>query len=232
MGLAAVRSLQHGLTNRWSRYPACFILVTLPLASYRLAGIAGHDWGDQAAAAAGSIFCLSGFVDVILYAFTRRVISAPHMARFRRHRIIVGQDGSRISNNSSNVPKPAPTFSLRVEVQQDTMIYEEEGELAAEKGTPFSPRSSTPLVHTPPATRPRLWDRPDDPETVRASDQLNRTTPRITFSPPPSPSSPSAEGFSSHSSDSEREMRLGLTLPAPPERAHGGPGLPGPGTAF
>ncbi|KAH9817957.1 hypothetical protein DFH28DRAFT_926159 [Melampsora americana] len=51
-------------------YPLCYLLLTLPLAIYRIAGISGHPWQLNAQLICGSIFTLAGFVDTIVFCLT------------------------------------------------------------------------------------------------------------------------------------------------------------------
>ncbi|KAH8918582.1 hypothetical protein BT69DRAFT_1353787 [Atractiella rhizophila] len=54
-------------------YPLAYILLSMPLATFRLAGIAGYTWPRAAQSAVGAIFTLSGLVNVLLFGITRGI---------------------------------------------------------------------------------------------------------------------------------------------------------------
>ncbi|KAG0142788.1 hypothetical protein CROQUDRAFT_97158 [Cronartium quercuum f. sp. fusiforme G11] len=64
-------------------YPLCYLFLTLPLAIYRIAGISGHPWKLDAQLVCGSIFTLAGFVDAIVFCWTRNLFSAISRDRSR-----------------------------------------------------------------------------------------------------------------------------------------------------
>lgn len=51
--------------------------TSLPLSSFRIATMMGHDWGQKAQFGTGTIFCLSGFVNCVMYATTRKLVCSP-----------------------------------------------------------------------------------------------------------------------------------------------------------
>jgi hypothetical protein len=56
-------------------YPLANGLVVLPIATMRLAAIAGHQVPTHALVAAGVLLSLSGCINVIFYAFTRHIVT-------------------------------------------------------------------------------------------------------------------------------------------------------------
>lgn len=110
------------------------------MASYRIAAFAGHDWGTRAAAATGAIFSCAGLVDVVLFGLTRNIISVP----YRRQRIQAG-DESGLGAAAARGPRAPGTRTgqreeIRIEVQQDTVVFDEEGKPKTPKrlsNTPF-----------------------------------------------------------------------------------------------
>lgn len=64
-------------------YPLCYLLLTLPLAIYRIAGISGHPWQLDAQLVCGSVFTLAGFIDAIVFCWTRNIFSAISRGRPR-----------------------------------------------------------------------------------------------------------------------------------------------------
>ncbi|KAG0146383.1 hypothetical protein CROQUDRAFT_62973 [Cronartium quercuum f. sp. fusiforme G11] len=58
-------------------YPIAFMIMIGPLSAFRVASLAGHDWGTTAAAVSGSLYCLTGFVDVLIFGITRSIIGFP-----------------------------------------------------------------------------------------------------------------------------------------------------------
>ena len=55
-------------------YPLVYVVCTLPLASARMAALAGIDVPFSFLAAAGSMITSNGWLDVLLYTITRRVL--------------------------------------------------------------------------------------------------------------------------------------------------------------
>jgi hypothetical protein len=55
-------------------YPLSYICLTMPLCITRLSQFAGHNWGLVPIYAAASLYCCSGFFNVLLYTATRRGI--------------------------------------------------------------------------------------------------------------------------------------------------------------
>ncbi|KAG0150746.1 hypothetical protein CROQUDRAFT_37848 [Cronartium quercuum f. sp. fusiforme G11] len=101
-------------------YPIGFIIMILPLSTYRLAALAGHDWGVAAAGVAGSMYCLSGFVDVLLFGITRSIIAVPAFGMRR-----LGNGGTMAVSGpemSSSAPGGATRSAFRVQVVQETVI--------------------------------------------------------------------------------------------------------------
>ncbi|KAI8457054.1 hypothetical protein BY996DRAFT_4578838, partial [Phakopsora pachyrhizi] len=106
-------------------YPIAFIFMILPLSTFRLAALAGHDWGVTAASVCGSIYCLSGFIDVLLFGTTRSIISVPIFS-FKSHQrvhpqgatAIIGTNGIGMSSSGLGTR----SVGFRVEVIQETVI--------------------------------------------------------------------------------------------------------------
>ncbi|MBW0497289.1 hypothetical protein O181_037004 [Austropuccinia psidii MF-1] len=99
-------------------YPIAFIFMILPLSTYRLASLAGHDWGITVAAMCGSMYCLSGFVDVLLFGTTRSILSVPVFS------LNIGKPGGApvIGMSSSGLSGGGTRSAFRVEVVQETVI--------------------------------------------------------------------------------------------------------------
>ena len=55
-------------------YPIMYICLTMPLSITRLSSFAGHEWGFTSIYVGASIYCCSGFVNVLLYTATRKGI--------------------------------------------------------------------------------------------------------------------------------------------------------------
>ena len=66
-------------------YPIMYICLTMPLVTTRVSQFAGNKWGLTSIYVGASIYCCSGFVNVLLYTATRKgIISWDWL--FRRHR--------------------------------------------------------------------------------------------------------------------------------------------------
>ncbi|GAA5901595.1 uncharacterized protein JCM6883_000271 [Sporobolomyces salmoneus] len=61
-----------------------YIVTILPLSAYRAASMAGHRWSPNAQLAAGFVFTLSGFVNCLIYATTRNIVSSESVGAIRR----------------------------------------------------------------------------------------------------------------------------------------------------
>lgn len=106
-------------------YPIAFIFMILPLSAYRLASLAGHDWGITAATICGSMYCLSGFIDVVLFGTTRSILSVPVLSVHtgnRRATAVIGTNGMRMSSTSGLNGSATRSAGFRVEVVQETVI--------------------------------------------------------------------------------------------------------------
>jgi hypothetical protein len=83
-------------------YPIIYICLTMPLCITRLSEFAGKEWSLAGIYAGASIFCCTGFMNVLVYTLTRKgIISWDWLFRSRRQR-----EDSRLSNVSSNPPPP------------------------------------------------------------------------------------------------------------------------------
>jgi hypothetical protein len=66
-------------------YPVMYICLTMPLVITRVSEFAGNQWGLTSIYAGASIYCCSGFVNVLLYTATRKgIISWDWLFRRRR----------------------------------------------------------------------------------------------------------------------------------------------------
>lgn len=102
-------------------YPIGFIIMILPLSAYRLASLAGHDWGITAGAVAGSWYCLSGFVDVLLFGITRSIIVFPGLGGGdKQSNRTLGTNGVVMSSTGAQIRTNKSAF--KVQVVQETVI--------------------------------------------------------------------------------------------------------------
>ncbi|WAR55466.1 hypothetical protein PtB15_6B207 [Puccinia triticina] len=105
-------------------YPIAFIFMILPLSAYRLASLAGHDWGITAATVCGSMYCLSGFIDVLLFGTTRSILSVPVFSLNIGNTggtAIIGTNGIGMSTSGLG-GEGTRSAAFRVEVVQETVI--------------------------------------------------------------------------------------------------------------
>ena len=79
-------------------YPVMYICLTMPLAITRLSSFAGNEWGLTSIYVGASIYCCSGFVNVLLYTATRKGIISWNWLFTRRK--------STTSTNDSAPPPP------------------------------------------------------------------------------------------------------------------------------
>ncbi|BGP17540.1 hypothetical protein JCM10213_004082 [Rhodosporidiobolus nylandii] len=98
-------------------YPAVYIATILPVSCYRIASMAGHQWPIHYALAAGFIFTLSGTANVVIYSFTRSLVSFDSLgSALRRGSDALQQTrfGTRRLSLASTAIKPhiAPCFTL------------------------------------------------------------------------------------------------------------------------
>ncbi|KAK4057666.1 hypothetical protein OIO90_001314 [Microbotryomycetes sp. JL221] len=63
-------------------YPVAYIITVIPLATYRLAALAGDIWPIQVGLCAGIVIALSGAINCIIYGLTRSVITIPAPSKF------------------------------------------------------------------------------------------------------------------------------------------------------
>ncbi|RDW84861.1 hypothetical protein BP6252_02451 [Coleophoma cylindrospora] len=71
---STTQSLAHGATPMMLLYPFIYTLCTAPLAAGRIASMAGRDISLAYFCVAGSMIACNGWLDVLLYATTRRAI--------------------------------------------------------------------------------------------------------------------------------------------------------------
>ncbi|KAA1098272.1 hypothetical protein PGT21_032269 [Puccinia graminis f. sp. tritici] len=105
-------------------YPIAFIFMILPLSAYRLASLAGHDWGITAATVCGSMYCLSGFIDVLLFGTTRSILSVPVFSLNIGNpggTAVIGTNGMGMSTSGLSIGGTR-SAAFRVEVVQETVI--------------------------------------------------------------------------------------------------------------
>lgn len=122
-------------------YPTGFIVMILPLSAYRLAALAGHDWGITAAGVAGSMYCLSGFVDVLLFGITRSIIAWPVFGGTKTTHTTMAM---RNSDVSSGAPAAATRSAFRVQVIQETVINLDTPTLKDHPRQPISGKGKVP----------------------------------------------------------------------------------------
>ncbi|KAH0543040.1 hypothetical protein FGG08_002648 [Glutinoglossum americanum] len=65
----------HRIARYMVLYPITYVILSLPLAAGRMASMTGKELSTPYFCTAGALMTSSGFVDAILYAFTRRVIT-------------------------------------------------------------------------------------------------------------------------------------------------------------
>ena len=65
----------HRIARYMVLYPITYVILSLPLAAGRMASMTGKNLPIPYYCVAGALMTSSGFVDAILYAFTRRVIA-------------------------------------------------------------------------------------------------------------------------------------------------------------
>src|SRR5271169_2782574 len=81
-------------------YPLMYICLTMPLVITRVSEFAGKQWGLTSIYVGASIYCCSGFFNVLLYTATRKgIISWDWLFRKRR------------SSTSSAVTPPPPPYN-------------------------------------------------------------------------------------------------------------------------
>jgi hypothetical protein len=78
-------------------YPIMYICLTMPLSITRLSYFAGNNWGLTSIYVGASIYCCSGFVNVLLYTATRKGIISWN-SLFKRRK--------GTTNSSGNAPPP------------------------------------------------------------------------------------------------------------------------------
>ncbi|GAA6055876.1 hypothetical protein JCM3770_001537 [Rhodotorula araucariae] len=84
-----------GVAKVMMLYPTIYVVSVLPLAVYRCATMAGHNWPIQYALAGGFIWALSGTGDCITYAFTRHIVSLEGIGEAIRRRSSGSGSGHR-----------------------------------------------------------------------------------------------------------------------------------------
>lgn len=127
-------------------YPIAFIFMILPLSAYRLASLAGHEWGITAATICGSMYCLSGFIDVLLFGTTRSILSVPVFSLKLRDRggtAAVRTTGFGMSSSGLNLGTTR-SAAFRVEVVQETVIDLDEPMHAERKNYPDETNNNAP----------------------------------------------------------------------------------------
>ncbi|BGP49420.1 hypothetical protein JCM10450v2_005311 [Rhodotorula kratochvilovae] len=86
-----------GVAKVMMLYPFIYVASVVPLAVYRCATMAGHDWPIQYALAGGFIWALSGTADCITYALTRHIVSLEGIGDAIRRRSSGSGSGNRLS---------------------------------------------------------------------------------------------------------------------------------------
>ncbi|KAI9611406.1 hypothetical protein H4Q26_008356 [Puccinia striiformis f. sp. tritici PST-130] len=104
-------------------YPIAFIFMILPLSAYRLASLAGHEWGITAATVCGTLYCLSGFIDVLLFGTTRSILSVPVFSlNIGNGTEVIGTNGIGAMSTSRLSGGGTRSVAFKVEVLQETRV--------------------------------------------------------------------------------------------------------------
>ncbi|POW16252.1 hypothetical protein PSTT_01531, partial [Puccinia striiformis] len=104
-------------------YPIAFIFMILPLSAYRLASLAGHEWGITAATVCGTLYCLSGFIDVLLFGTTRSILSVPVFSlNIGNGTEVIGTNGIGAMSTSGLSGGGTRSVAFKVEVLQETRV--------------------------------------------------------------------------------------------------------------
>lgn len=97
--------------TRKRSFPSVYIVNILPLTIARSAAVAGHRVPDAFVAAAGAIFALNGFCNVLLYSLTRRFLHLSFASRPRRPLSLSLSPASTAPRTSSCTRKRPPSSS-------------------------------------------------------------------------------------------------------------------------
>ncbi|MBW0520191.1 hypothetical protein O181_059906 [Austropuccinia psidii MF-1] len=95
-------------------YPLCYLLLMIPLGSYRLASTFGQTWSIQVQIGCGFVFTLAGLVDSIVFCWTRNLFFGGSRSQAKVNEGVSAMEAKEIVESRSEKTLPdSPSVSFK-----------------------------------------------------------------------------------------------------------------------